>query len=85
MNEDKLKNACLTLPNNKILDHSKIEAFADKKVNLPQKSKTCLGSVQGIAETEKMLVTTIVYFILKLTSKNCFYTVFKSSDCVVKV
>ena len=46
------------LPNDKILDWSKLETFADDKVNVTEKLKLILGRV----EREKMLVTSIFSF-----------------------
>ena len=37
-----------SLPNNKILDWSKLKAFADNKINLTKKSKFVLGRVENI-------------------------------------
>ena len=38
-----------SLPNDKILDLSKLKAFADDKMNVPKKSKFALGRVENIA------------------------------------
>ena len=37
-----------SLPNDKILDWSKLKAFADDKINLNKKSKLVLGRVENI-------------------------------------
>ena len=37
-----------TLPNNKILDWSKLEAFADHKICVSEKSKFVLGRLENI-------------------------------------
>ena len=37
-----------SLPNKKILDGSKLEAFAENKINLNKKSKLALGRVENI-------------------------------------
>ena len=37
-----------SLPNNKFLDRSKLKAFADNKLNLPEKIEICLGKVENI-------------------------------------
>ena len=37
-----------SLPNNKILDLSKLKAFADDKINVTQKMKIKLGRVENI-------------------------------------
>ena len=36
-----------SLPNNKILDWSKLEAFADEKINMTEKSKSVLRRVEN--------------------------------------
>ena len=38
------------LPNDKILDWSKLKAFADKKITVTQKLKFVLGRVKNIVE-----------------------------------
>ena len=38
----------LTLPNDKILDWSKLKAFADDKINVNQKLKFDLGRIENI-------------------------------------
>ena len=40
----------LTLANNKILDSSKLKAFADDKINMTKKLKFVLGRVKNIVE-----------------------------------
>ena len=39
-----------SLPNDKILDWSKLKAFADNKINLNKKSKLVFGRVKNIVE-----------------------------------
>ena len=46
-----------SLPNNKILDWSKLKAFADDKNNFTQNLNFVLGRVEKFWEKEKMLVT----------------------------
>ena len=41
------------LPNNKILDYSKLKAFADKKINVTQKLNIVMGWVEKIVEKEE--------------------------------
>ena len=38
-----------SLPNNKILDCSKLKAFADDRINMTEKLKFVLGRVENIA------------------------------------
>ena len=58
-----------SIPYKKILDWSKMKAFADSKINVTEKKKFVLGSVETIEEKEKnkkkekkMLVTSIFSF-----------------------
>ena len=62
------------LPNDKILDWSKLESFVDDKINVWQKQKFFLGWVENIARKEKMLVTGIFSF-----SHNVFKMLFLQS------
>ena len=41
-----------SLPNNKILDWSKLKAFADNKVNLNEKLKLVLGRIENMGKGE---------------------------------
>ena len=51
-----------SLPKNKILDWSKLKAFADNKINVTQELKFISGRVENIVGKEKMLVTSIFSF-----------------------
>ena len=44
----KQSNFFNSLPNNKILDLSKLKAFADDKINAAQKLKICYGTIENI-------------------------------------
>ena len=55
------------MANDKILDWSKMKAFADDKINVTQKLKFVNGRIGNIWEKEKMLVTSIFFF-----SQQCF-------------
>ena len=73
-----------SLPNDKILDWSKLKAFADDKIN-----ETFFNFFQGTEETmmkkEKMLVTVPAFSPFPtMFSKVFFLKVAKSQDCVVK-
>ena len=50
---DITENRINSLPNDKILDWSKIKAFAEDKVNLTQKLKFALGRVENCGEWRK--------------------------------
>ena len=75
------------LPNDKILDWSNLEAFADDKVSATQKQKFFLGWVENIAGKGEnagyQLVTSIFSFSHKVL-KGCLCRVVKIRDCVVK-
>ena len=48
-NNETLRVTCVySLPNDKILDWSKLKAFADDKLNLAEKFKFALGRVENI-------------------------------------
>ena len=51
--QKKISNLCTcynSVPNDRILDLSKLKAFADEKINMVQKSKIFYGSVESIVE-----------------------------------
>ena len=51
------------LPNNKVLDQSKLKTFADKKINVTEKLKLVLGRVEKtLWEKDKKLVTSVFSF-----------------------
>ena len=72
-----------SLPNDKILDWSKLQAFADNKINVNEKLKIVLGRVETLWEKEKMLVTSIFSFSQNVF-QGFFFKVVKIRDCVVK-
>ena len=55
----------LTLPNDKILDWTKLKALADDKINMIEKMKT-------LWEKEKMLVTSIYFILYNVLKKLLF-------------
>ena len=63
-----------SLPNDKILDLSKLTAFAEDNLKMAQRN------IEG---KEKILVTSISPF-LKIFSWGFFSRVVKSRDCVIK-
>ena len=69
---------------NKILDRSKLKAFADDKTNVNEKFKFCLGRVENNVGKEEN--TGYQYFLLfpTMLSKALYFRVVKSQDCVVK-
>ena len=81
----------LTLPNNKILDWSKLKAFADDKMNLNKKS-TCFGKAfrkafgKGRKHGRKRRKCWLPAFspFPTMFSKGFSFSVVKSQDCMGK-
>ena len=65
-----------SLSNKKILDQSKLKAFADDKINAIEKLNLVLGWVKNI-------VVASIFSTMLL--KRFFHRVIKSGDCVVSV
>ena len=57
-----------SLPHDKILDWSKLKAFADDNINVTESLKFVLRRLENIVGKEKMLVTSIFFFSLQLAS-----------------
>ena len=73
-----------SLPNDKILDWSKLKAFADDKINVNQKLKSDMGRIENIVgEGRKQWLPAFSPF-PTMFSKSLFHRVIKSPDCVVK-
>ena len=66
-----------SLPNNKVLNLYELTAFADDNLNMYQKLKFALGSVENIVGKEENAGCTMF-------SKGFFRRVVKSRDCVIK-
>ena len=60
-----------SLQNDKILDQSKLKAFADDKLKVIQMAKFVLGKIENTVEKKKMLVTSIFF-----SSHNVFKRLF---------
>ena len=74
-----------SLPNDKILDWSKLKAFADNKINATEKFKFGLERVENIlGKSRKCWLPAFPPF-PTVFSKDFFRWVVKSRDCVVKV
>ena len=58
-----------SLPNDKILDWSKLKAFADDKINVANMMIFVFDRVKTLWEKEKMLVTSIFSFSLNVFKK----------------
>ena len=72
-----------SLPNNKILDWSKLKAFADDKPNVTQNLKFVLGRVENIVRKRENAGYSIFSF-SPVFSKGFFSRVVKSRDFVEK-
>ena len=70
----------LTLPNYKILDWSKLKAFADNKINV----KFNLGRVENIMAKGENGGGNRHFLLPTMFSKGFLYRVIKSCDFVVK-
>ena len=73
-----------SLPNNKILDLSKLEAFENDNLNVYQKLKFALGRVENILGKGENAGYQHFLLFPKMFSKASFLRVVKSRDCVVK-
>ena len=70
-----------SLPNNKILDRSKLKAFADDKINATEKLRCVSEKIENILGKRE---NTAFSPFSKIFSKASFLRVVKSRDCVVK-
>ena len=80
-----------SLPNDKIVDQSKLKAFADSKINVTQKFKFVLGRVENIMGKGEnagyqhfLLIPPAFSPCPTMFSKSFFLRVVKSQDCLVK-
>ena len=73
-----------SLPNDKILDRSKLKAFADDKINVTEKLKFVLGRIENILGKGENAGYQHFLLFPKCFQKPPFFRVVKSRDCVVK-
>ena len=73
-----------SLPNDKVLDLSKLEAFAEDKINVPQKLKFIAGRIENILGKRRKCWSPAFSPFPKMFSKDFFLMVVKNPDCVVK-
>ena len=66
------------LPNNKILDQSRLKGFEDHKTSVTQKLKSVFGMVKTSWEKEKMLIT-------MMASKGILHRLWESGLCGKKL
>ena len=78
----KVFNLFNSLPNDKILDWSKLKGFADDKLDMDINMKFAFWSLETFCVKKKMLVTSI--FFPHNVSKGCLLRVIKTQNCVVK-
>ena len=69
-----------SIPNNKIMDWSKLKAFADNNLNVNEKLKIVLGRVENIVGKRLNAFSPFP----TMFAKGFFLRVVKSRDCVVK-
>ena len=72
------------LPKDKILDWSKLKAFADDKINVTKKLKFVVGWVENIVGKRRKCWLPAFSPFPTMFSKGYFLMVIKSQDCVVK-
>ena len=72
-----------SLPNYKILDWSKLKAFADDKIKMNEKLKCGFGKVKNIVGKGQNAAYNIFSFPTMFSNVPCFRVV-KSQDYVVK-
>ena len=78
------KRICSLLPNDKILEWSKLKAFADGKINVAQKLKLAAGRVENIVGKGENAGDQHFCPFPSMFSKGYFLRVSQSRDCVVK-
>ena len=71
------------LPNDKILDWSKLKAFADDKINVTKKSKFVVARVENIVEKGENAGNQHFLLFPQMFSKDFFFNVVKSRDYVI--
>ena len=72
------------LPDDKILDWSKLKQIADNKINLNKKIKTCFWKVRKHCGKRRKSYLPAFSLFPTMLSKGFLYRVIKSRDCVVK-
>ena len=73
----------LTSPNDKILEWSKLKAFADDKINMAEKLKPVLGRVENIVGKGEIAGYQHLLLFPTMFSKAFWFGVVKSQNCVV--
>ena len=78
-----MKRGLNCVRNDKILDWSKLEVFADDKTNVTEKLKFLLERVENTGKRRKCWLPAFSPF-PTMFSKGYLYRVIKSQDCGVK-
>ena len=73
-----------SLPNEKILDLSKLKAFADNKLNVSGKLEFVFGKGRKHCGERRKCWSPAFFPFPTMFSKDFLYRVIKSLDCVVK-
>ena len=74
----------ISLPNDKILDGSKLKAFADDKINVNKKIKFALGRIESIVGKGENAGYQHFLLFPQCFQKAPYMGVVNSCDCVVK-
>ena len=77
-------NSINSLPNNKILDLTKLNAFAENKINVTEKLKFVLRRVENIVGQGENAGYQHFLLFPTVFSKAFLYRVVKSRECVLK-
>ena len=73
-----------SLANDKILDWFKLKAFADNKIYVNKKLKLGIGRVENIVGKGENAGYQDFFHLPTMFSKDLFFKVVKSRECVVK-
>ena len=79
-----VKHVLSSLPNDKYLDWSKLKAFADDKSNVAEKLKFVLGKVEKHCGKRRKCWLPAFSPFPTMFSKEFYFRVVKSRDCIVK-
>ena len=79
-----LRDKINSLPDDKIVDWSKLKAFADNKINVAEMMISLPDMIENIVGKGENAGYSIFSFSHNVFSKDLFFRVVKSRDCVVK-
>ena len=72
-----------SLPNDKLLEKSKLKAFADDKLKMIKIARFVLDKIENIMGKEENADYQHFLFFPTMFSKDFFFSVVKNQDCVV--